>query len=521
MLKKSGWKGWVPLILIIAASSVVLGAIMQGMLKTGQFWRGTLLGALLIFLAGMAMVLVWRKAGGEKALAWMMILAFILRLVFGVFLAWGLPQFGYAEPSQQAGFVFYDAFRRDGSAWELAQSGDPLSQAFSDEYSSDQYGGLLWMTALVYRTLSPDAYRPGLIMILSAAAMALSVPFLVQFSRRRLGDPIGRWTGWILALYPEGLLLGASQMREPFYILFFCIILWAAGHWLDRSKLKVALPAAILSALVFSALSYRVAIPVLGAVLFWVWLEENRRTKKVWIRLAGWTVIAMIAGFALYLFRDWLIAAFNWDSYLTVHGSGMVQFLLEKMPTWAQLPFIVVYGMLQPVLPAAIVAPAPWIWKSLAIFRAVGWYTFIPLLIYGLFRVWKAKPERKRLLIFFILVSCVWILIASFRAGGDQWDNPRYRVVFLPWMALVSAWGIQFAIRTRDRWFRRILILEGVFILFFTEWYLTRYYPGVPALRFEILVALIVGISLVVIIGGVLRDRHKAASDLTDRSEKL
>ena len=172
-----------------------------------------------------------------------------------MFLAWGLPQFGYEEPAQQAGFVFYDAFRRDGSAWELAQSGDPLTLAFSDEYSSDQYGGLLWMSALVYRMLSPDAYQPGLMLILSAAAMALSVPFLVQFTRRRLVDSMGLWSGWILALYPEGLLLGASQMREPFYILLFSIILWAAGQWLERKKLSVALLVGGISALLFFSLS--------------------------------------------------------------------------------------------------------------------------------------------------------------------------------------------------------------------------------------------------------------------------
>ena len=271
--------------------------------------------------------------------------------------------------------------------------------------------------------------------------------------------------------------------------------------------------------LVLFSLSYRVAIPVIGAVLLWVWLEESRRIEKAWIKITGWAIIAVIAGVGLYLFREWLIAAFNWDSYLTVHGSGMVQYLLEKMPTWAQLPFIVAYGMLQPVLPAALVAPAPWIWKSLAIFRAVGWYTLIPLLVYGLFRVWKAKPERKRMLIFFMLASCVWVLIASLRAGGDQWDNPRYRTIFLPWMAVISAWGLHYAIQTRDRWFRRLLILEGVFVLFFTEWYLTRYFPGVPALDFRILVGLIIGVSLVIVVGGWLSDRRKAGADLTDRSE--
>ena len=509
MLKINGWKGWVVAVLIIAVVSLVLGAAMQGILQAGQFWRGMSVGALLIFLVGMAMFLVWRKAGSEKALAWMMIAAFFLRLAFGIFLAWGLPQFGYEEPSQQAGFVFFDAFRRDGSAWELAQSGDPLTLAFSDEYSSDQYGGLLWMSALVYRTLSLDAYRPGLILILSAAAMALSVPFLVQFTRRRLGDPMGLWSGWILALYPEGLLLGASQMREPFYILLFTIILWSAGHWLDRKKLSITLPAAAISGLVLFSLSYRVAIPVIGAVLLWVWLEESRRIEKAWIKITGWAIIAVTAGVGLYLFREWLIAAFNWDSYLTVHGSGMVQYLLEKMPTWAQLPFIVAYGMLQPVLPAALVAPAPWIWKSLAIFRAVGWYALIPLLVYGLFRVWKAKPERKRLLVFFMLVSCVWVLIASLRAGGDQWDNPRYRTIFLPWMAVISAWGLYYAIQTRDRWFRRLLILEGVFVLTFTGWYLTRYFPGIPVANFLIISLGIIVIGLAIIFIGWLKDRKK------------
>jgi len=509
MLKRTGWKGWVPVTLIIAVFSLVLSAVVQGILKAGAFWRGTLVGAWLIFLAGLAMFLVWRKAGRGKTLAWMMVTAFILRLAFGVFLAWGLPQFGYEEPTQQAGFVFFDAFRRDGSAWDLAQSGDPLSIAFSDEYSSDQYGGLLWMSALVYRVLSPDAYRPGLILILSAAAMALSVPFLMQFARRRLGDTIALWAGWILVLYPEGILLGASQMREPFYILLFCIILWAAGHWLYRTKLRIALPAAAISTLALFFLSYRMTIPVVGAVLMWVWLEESRRIKKVWIKAAGWAAIALIAGVGLNLFREWLIAAFNWDSYLTVHGSGMVQYLLEKMPTWARLPFIVAYGMLQPVLPAALVAPAPWIWKSLAIFRAVGWYALLPLLVYGLFRVWKAKPEQKRLLIFIILASCAWTLIASLRAGGDQWDNPRYRIILLPWMAVIGAWGLHYAIQTRDRWFQRILILEGVFVLIFAGWYLTRYFPGIPVIDFLFISLVIIMIGLVVLFIGWLKDRNK------------
>ena len=207
---------------------------------------------------------------------------------------------------------------------------------------------------------------------------------------------------------PEGLLLGASQMREPFYILLFTIILWSAGHWWDRKKLSISLPAAAISGLVLFSLSYRVAIPVIGAVLLWVWLEESQRIEKAWIKITGWTIIAVTAGVGLYLFREWLIAAFNWDSYLTVHGSGMVQYLLEKMPTWAQLPFIVAYGMLQPVLPAGLVAPAPWIWKSLAIFRAVGWYALIPCWFTDCSGFGRRNPSE----------SACWSFLCWFQVSG-------------------------------------------------------------------------------------------------------
>lgn len=516
---RAGWNWWGPVLAVTAGLSLALGAIMQAVLGAGQFWPGALAGALLIFLAGLIMVLIWRQAGSGKSLACLMIAAFMLRIILGVFLAWGLPQFGYEEPSQQAGFVFFDAFQRDGSAWELAKSSEPLSNAFGDEFSSDQYGGLLWMSALVYRFLSPNTYRPGLILILSAAAMALSVPFFVQFVRRRFGHSMGAWAGWILVLYPEGLLLGASQMREPFYILFFCIILWAAGHWLDRSRLKIVLPAALISALLLFLLSYRVAVPILGAVLIFIWLEETKRIEKAWVKVVGWAVIGVTAALSLYLFRDWLIAALNWDSYLTVRGSGMVQYLLERLPGWSQIPFIVAYGILQPVLPAAIVAPAPWIWKSIAVFRAVGWYALIPFLIYAAVRVWKARPNWKRMLMFFLLVSLTWTLVASVRAGGDQWDNPRYRLLLLPWMAVIAAWVIQFAKQHQDYWFRRVLILEGVFVVFFTLWYLMRYIPALPSMDFMILVGMIIGVSALVIVGGIIQDRRGSKGDLTDRSE--
>jgi hypothetical protein len=66
------------------------------------------------------------------------------------------------------------------------------------------------------------------------------------------------------------------------------------------------------------------------------------------------------------------------------------------------------------------------------------------------------------------------MIIASARAGGDLWDNPRYRTIFLPWLTFITAWAWKY----RGKWLYRLLIMEGIFIAFFTEWYLARYYFG-------------------------------------------
>jgi hypothetical protein len=188
----------------------------------------------MLFMVSIALFFTWKKAGAGKMLAWMLFLAFFLRIAFGVFLAWGLPRFGYEEDVQQAGYVFEDAYRRDGDAWALARSDQPLLGAFSDEYEVDQYGGLLALSGFVYRYISPDEHRPILIVLLAAGAMALSVPFLISGLKRKISPRAAIWAGWIMVLYPELILLAASQMREPFIILMFSAMLWSGTHWVPR-----------------------------------------------------------------------------------------------------------------------------------------------------------------------------------------------------------------------------------------------------------------------------------------------
>ncbi len=510
------WNFEVYLALIIGIS-LALGAGIQGIVGVGRFLPGFVAGSLITFFGLFVMLIVWHWAGSGKGLAWMMLVAFGLRIVLAVFLIVGLPNFGYDNDEQQAGFVFNDAYRREGTAWTLAQSDDSLLKAFDDELGTDQYGGMLLMSALVYRVLSPDAFRPVLISIISATAMNLSIPILLATIQRKFNHRVALWAGWIMALYPEGILLGASQMREPLMILLITVLIWAVAHWLERVRVKLATVVFTLDLALFLLISYRVAIPCLGVVGLWIWIVESSKIKKLWPKLAGWLVIALGGVASLAFFKPWLDQVFQWDAYLTVLNSGMVDFLVGSLPEKWTFPFIVGYGLFQPVLPAALVTSAPAIWKGIGIFRSIGWYALIPLLVYAAVRLWKAESKSQRQWLgVFMAVVVVWILIASARAGGDQWDNPRYRTIFLPWMAILAGWGMDYLASHKDRWFWRILAMEGVFLLVFTEWYFSRYLLIGPKLGFSVIVGLIVGINLLILGGGLVRDLRERKRALTD-----
>jgi len=503
-------------IAFIAVFSLILGCIFQLVTAAGEFLPGFCAASLLIFVCWMFIYLAWCLSGREKSLAWMMVVAFVLRIALGMFFAWGLPQFGYDEDPQNAGFVFEDAYRREADAWHLAKSDAPIAKAFGDAYETDQYGGMLALSALVYRWISPDAYRPGLISIISAGVMTLSLPFLVaavkKFNRRT-----SSWAGWIAALYPEGLLLGSAQLREPYFILIFSILFWATINVLQRKKIKLSILVILLSVGSLFLFSFRIGVPILGVMLVLMWVEFTSRIKRLWIKVAGWAIILLAVAAILYLTWYWVDAVLWWDTLVTIRTSNRVQLHIEALPGWLGYPFIIVYGILQPVLPAAIAAPAPWIWQSLGIFRAAGWYALLPLLVYGLISVWRMKPStKKRWMIVITILVWVWIIIASTRAGGDQWDNPRYRTIFLPWMGLVAGWAVTFAKKMKDRWLVRSLLMEGIFLTFFTAWYISRYYPSIPRLEFYASVGVIIVLCLVVIIVGLVRDARRRKAALQD-----
>lgn len=507
---------------VLVFAALGLGFILA-FLQPGDRLIGWFAFSFLLLLSFLLFTLLYRWAGGGRALAWMVALAFALRLLTGVGVYFVLPMDGYDDPDDRAGFIFTDAHRRDDQAWELAQSGDPILSAFNKSYHTDQYGGLLAFTSLTYRALSPDAHRPLLLVLLSAIVATLGLPFFWRAARLAFGAQVALVSGWILVLYPESLLLGGAAMREPYLITFGAISTWGFVDWQFNHSRQAFLwyGLGLLGMLLISPVVALVTLVIFGG---WWWLAREHG-RLSWLSLI---VIVLVVFFGLVLLTSalnrqgnfgggplgvlggWLREAVKWDVYQLERGSGWVQKLFDEMPEWLRLPFVVVYGIFQPVLPAAFVEPTTLIWHIIGIARALGWYLFWPLLLYAFIVAWKNEDHReRRLWLWITIVSWLWILLTALRGGGDQWDNPRYRAFLLPWQALASGYALAcFRLRS-DSWLVRIFLIEGIFLAFFTQWYLSRYFLIGSQIPFGWMVGLIIGSSLLVLLGGEWWDRRQ------------
>jgi hypothetical protein len=225
----------------------------------------------------------------------------------------------------------------------------------------------------------------------------------------------------------------------------------------------------------------------------------------LWMRLPG---LAGERGLGVVL--SWLQYNFGFQSQLTERASGILQSMIRVLGEGWTLPLVMVYGFAQPVLPAALVEPSLPLWMTLNSLRAAGWYALAPFLIYGLISAFHPAPQKLRgQRLWLSLVVFAWILISAANAGGDMWDNPRYRTIFLPWMALLAAWALWGARHRGDAWLWRWMAVEVVFVLFFLWWYISRYYPGLLHLSIWMTSGLTLSLAGLILLGGWLWDRRK------------
>jgi hypothetical protein len=522
--------------------SLGLGAVLSA-LQPGSWLIGWLGFSFLFLLAFSLLTLSTKWAGGASTtlsanttLAWMVALAFGLRFVGGVATYLALPVNGFSDADDKAGFVYTDAHRRDDQAWDLASSNKIIGD-FNQSYAYDQYGGLLTMSAFIYRYISPDAHRPLMLVLVSAFMAALALPFLWKAVSLLWGEKISVASGWIYVFYPESILLGGSAMREPYLWAFSAFVLWGfasllenAGVGLNKNHLlkhreSIAWIALGLVGMLF--VSPVVALATLLILAGWVYFAGEHRQVPWWAVIV--VVVVFIAGLFLLssaldkqgnlggrtpigVINNFTREAVKWDVYQLERGSGWVQKLFDEMPGWLRLPFVVAYGVFQPVLPAAFADPTTLTWKAIAILRALGWYMLLPLLIMPFVAAPTEKSEKKRKIFLWLgFAAWAWILFASLRGGGDQWDNPRYRTILFLWQAILTGYVWVWWSETRNPWMVRVALMELVFLLFFGQWYAYRYLHFGWQLPFGQLVAIILGLWILIFVLGWWFDRKKPA----------
>lgn len=463
---------WIEISISIIAG-FILASLAAGLYGAEYFWQGLPGAFALSFISILLLFLAWRVADKSKAAGWIMAAAFLLRLLLGLGLTAWLPQVGYDTPQQKAGYLFRDAFERDKESWGYNLSDESLWDVYWVGFDTDQYGGLLLIGAMVYRMFSPDLHRGAFLIVLSAFFAALAVPFLWKAIRHSWPEKIAMMTVLIYSFYPDSVLYSSSQMREPYVLAFSTIAFWAVQTWRDHRMRSLV--SFLASAGLMMLISAKVSLFILVFLLVWFVLEhyppQKRRTQFIFLA-------ALIVGsFLMVIFSwGWLKESMAWELLVSVQNSGWVQKIVTDLGSSWQLPFLTGYGLVQPLLPAAIAEPSIVLWKTIAIVRAAGWYLILPFLGFGFFSIMLEKNSSKRwLLLWTAIFMTIWLLLSSARAGGDLWDNPRYRLMFLPWMGLFVSWALEMAKVNKNGWLLRWIVLIWSFVALISHWYVGRY----------------------------------------------
>ncbi len=161
----------------------------------------------------------------------------------------------------------------------------------------------------------------------------------------------------------------------------------------------------------------------------------------------------------------------------------MLQNLLQSLPPWLHIPLVTAYGLAVPLLPAAVAEPGAPLWRGIAIGRSLGWFVLLPCLAYALLAIVRGRRWRE---MSSYLVVLVWatVVLASYRASSPQWDNPRYRAVFLFAQATLVGWAWVHSRAVHSPWLRRVAVLQVGATLLVGWWYAGRYWGWFnPGLR--------------------------------------
>lgn len=453
-----------------------------------SFLSVSVFGAVILF-GGWLLVWSDKQVPTPYWLFWLLIGAVLLRIGLGAFWYISLPVIGHGTQPELAGYVMADAHDRDQAAWQLARSDQPLLEAFRSPQKADQYGGMLFISAFIYRFMASETHYPLMMIVMTASFSALTLLFTWAVANRMWDERVALVATILVFLFPEAVLLGSSQMREAFTMsLAIGAIYGLVRYWLDRTWAGLLL---LLGALFLCVLISPPFLVILLGVLVLIALTLGNgdvlRRRWFWLAVVGFVILAGITlgltwgRFApegvsnpLELVTWWLRKSADWQAYLSERSSGWIQKIFRSIPEWAQAPFLLLYGVVRPFLPAALISSGIPIWKGIAIWRSLGWTIILGFLVYVPFRALRERRKQKFVLVLSIIVWLA-LLIASFRGGGDEWDNPRYRSALVGLQMLLVAWVVIEYWRKGDQWLIRALVGFAIVLVWFVPWYLRRY----------------------------------------------
>ncbi len=449
-------------------------------------------------IAFISLLGLWHLIRDESPPKWLfslVIIAAILRISLGLLWFNALPVWGHGTPAEKAGYIMADASARDQAAWNLAQSNKSLWKAFRNNRTVDQYGGMLFLSAAIYRGLGTHQHNPIQMVVLCAAFSSSTIFFLWGFAKRAWDKDVANLAAMLIAFYPEAMLLGSSQMREAFTIPLTSAAFYGLIRYQQRRDLK-SVSMIIVSLLLFIPFSPPFAALLMGILVITAIASSirfaNDLTKKstfwiifsilfililagVWITLKQFTPEGM--NNPIHMINWWLRKSASLQAYLSKHASGWIQEIFKNTPTWTHMPMLLAYGVVQPFLPAAIVvgSHAP-IWRWITLWRSIGWSFMLIFLVYAPVLTLRKKDNNIRLVRILLLIVWFIILLAAFRGGSDMWDNPRYRATFSSLQIVLVAWTLIELRRSSDPWFWRAIIVGVAIMGWFIPWYLQRYY---------------------------------------------
>ncbi len=517
------------------AGGAGIGAVVALVDPKGAPTQGLPVYLLLGALGGLAIWAAWRAVadqGAARSLGAALVTAVALRLGIGIALANALPVLGYDREVQRAGYVFQDAWLRDKDAWDLGRSGRPLTEAFTRPRESDQYGGLLFLSSAIYRYLPGGTHRPLLIVMLAASAGSAAVLFTWGCVSMFFGGKPAMLAAWIVALYPDFVLLGASQMREPFIVAGLALGIFGYAR-IRAGAIRPGLRQVLWGSLIALVVSPPSALLILVLIgMAWAW---EGRLRPSWgmgglvaigglallLTLAAWSAVTGVGGGnPLALLGSWLSQGADYQLYLLEQGSGWVQKLFDLAPQWAHAPMATLYGLLRPLLPATLADnTGAALWQAIGVWRGLGWFVMLPLLIYSSLAALRMR-NRRSLEVYFTVAVWVAAILVSYRAAGDDWDNPRYRAVFIPLMAALVAWGWWHARQVESPWLRRTVVAYLGASLLFLHWFIGRYYHT-PRLSLGATFAAMVGFVVLYLSATLLRDGWPGKPGLTVGSPEI